>query len=254
MNHPRIDFMHTPIYNFLKTTNYIYILSVHEGMEITKVSSGSAVIDRLLNGGYEKDIITTIYGPAGSGKTTMCLLCSISVTHKGKKVIFIDTEGGFSVERLRQLEGHTDNVLKNILILKPTSFEEQNKVFGNVRQMVNEKIGLIVVDTISMLYRIECGKKKDFKAVNNEMGIQISLLTEITRKKNIPVLLTNQVYSDFSEPNSVKMVGGDILRYSSKCLIELEKFRTKRKAIVKKHRSLPENKETIFEIKEKGFF
>ncbi len=222
-------------------------------MEIKRISSGSDAIDSLLDGGYEKDIISTVYGPAGSGKTTMCLLASISVTKSGKKIIFIDTEGGFSIDRLRQLEGYDEDVLKNILILKPTSFEEQKRVFGNVRQMVNEKIGLIVVDTISMLYRIECGKTKDIKHVNNEMGVQISILNEITRTRNIPVLLTNQVYSDFDERDSVKMVGGDILRYSSKCLLELLKFRTRRKIIIKKHRSLPENKEIIIEIKEKGF-
>ena len=153
-------------------------------MEISKTSTGSDILDTLLNKGYENDIITTIYGPAGSGKTTMCLLCSIPVTKTGKKVIFIDTEGGFSVERLCQLEGYNENVLKNILILKPTSFEEQHKMFGNVRQMVNEKIGLVVVDTISMQYRIECGRTKNIKSVNNEMGVLISILTEITRKKN----------------------------------------------------------------------
>ena len=78
-------------------------------------------------------------------------------------------------------------------------------------------------------------------------------MNEIARKHNIPVILTNQVYSDFDTPDSVKMVGGDILRYSSKSLIELLKFKTKRKAVVRKHRSLPENKEVLFEIVEKGF-
>jgi len=222
-------------------------------MEIIKLSAGSKVIDSLLNGGYENDIITTIYGPAGTGKTTMCLLASIVATEKGKKVIYIDTEGGFSVERLQQLDNYSEDVIKKIMVLKPTDFSEQHKVFNNVRQMVNDKIGLIVVDTISMQYRIEAGRTKDIKAVNNEMGVQISMLNEIARKKNIPVLLTNQVYSDFEVRDAVKMVGGDILKYSSKCLIELEKFKTRRKAIVRKARSLPENKEVVFEIQEKGF-
>jgi len=217
-----------------------------------RLSSGSKVIDELLNGGYEKDIMTTIYGPAGSGKTTMCLMCAIVVS-KTKKIIYIDTEGGFSVERIKQLDGYSDNVMKKILIMKPADFAEQHKAFNNVSHMVNDKIGLVVVDTISMLYRIECGKTKDIKNVNNEMGVQISMLTEIARKKNIPVLLTNQVYSDFDVPDSVKMVGGDILRYSSKCLIELEKIKNGRLITVKKHRSIPEDKKIIIEIIEKGF-
>jgi DNA repair protein RadB len=218
-----------------------------------RVTSGSGVIDGLLSGGYENDIITTIYGPAGTGKTTMCLMCSLAVCATGKKVIYIDTEGGFSVERLRQLEGYSDEVLKSILILKPTSFEEQHKIFSTVRQMVNAKIGLVVVDTISMLYRIACGGTKDVKMVNNQMGLQISVLSEIARTSHIPVLLTNQVYSDFGERDSVKMVGGELLSYSSKCLIELMKYKNMRKALVRKHRSLPENKEIVFQIVEKGF-
>src|SRR3989339_1589394 len=64
-----------------------------------KLKSSTFIIDQLL-GGYEKDIITTIYGPAGSGKTTLCLLCAMNTAREGKKVIYIDTENNFSVERL----------------------------------------------------------------------------------------------------------------------------------------------------------
>jgi len=43
------------------------------------------------------------------------------------------------------------------------------------------------------------------------------------------------------------MVGGDLLKYWSKCLIELKGYNNKRKLILKKHRSLPV-KELAFEI------
>jgi DNA repair protein RadB len=217
-----------------------------------KMSTGCSVVNDLLCGGYECDVITTVYGPAGTGKTTMCLMCSIAAVKSGKKVIYVDTEGGFSVERIRQLEGFDESMLKSILVMKPTNFEEQSKAVRNVRQMVNDKIGLVVVDTISMLYRIECGRTKEVKSVNSELGLQIGMLNEIARKLSIPVLITNQVYSDFDERESVRMVGGDILAYSSKCLIELAKVKNSRKAIVKKHRSLPEREEG-FEIEGKGF-
>ena len=49
------------------------------------------------------------------------------------------------------------------------------------------------------------------------------------------------------------MVGGDILKYSSKCLIELRiNPNGTRTAAVTKHRSLP-GKEATFKIREKGF-
>ena len=52
----------------------------------------------------------------------------------------------------------------------------------------------------------------------------MAYLVEIARKKKIPVLITNQVYTDFDHRDEVKMVGGDLLRYGSKCLIELKTF------------------------------
>ena len=55
-----------------------------------KLSAGSKLLDKLLNGGYEKDIINTIYGPAGSGKTLLCLLAVLQAVAEKKKVIYID--------------------------------------------------------------------------------------------------------------------------------------------------------------------
>lgn len=86
-------------------------------------------------------------------------------------------------------------------------------------------------------------------------------LAEIARKQKIPVILTNQVYHDFlSEEDFRKgikretnIVGGDLLKYWSKCIIELKSEDRKRKAILLKHRSLP-FKELSFEIKDKGIF
>ncbi|NLT52905.1 MAG: DNA repair protein RadB, partial [Ignavibacteria bacterium] len=81
--------------------------------------------------------------------------------------IFVDTEGGFSVERVRQIVGseNYESVLNNIFLLKPTSFEEQKKDFVKLLGLVKkDDIGLIVVDGMAMLYRLEIGD-----AHNSEM-------------------------------------------------------------------------------------
>lgn len=213
-----------------------------------KIPSGSEIIDSLLEGGYEKDIITTIYGAAGSGKTCLCLLAAIAAIKNGKKVVFIDTEGGFSVERLKQLDNDYKEIIEKIIFLKPTTFEEQKNVFEKLKETINDKIGLIILDSVGMLYRLELGKTEDVYDVNRELGQQLGILTEIARKKGIPVMVTNQVYADFDNRDQVKLVGGDIIKYGSKCLIELKKAHgNKRAALLVKHRSIPMN-EVLFEI------
>jgi len=215
------------------------------------ISSGSAVFDRLLEGGYEKDVATTIYGPAGSGKTLACLLAAISVA-KNKKVIYVDSEGGFSVARLKQLSRDYKKVLANLVFLKPTNFDEQKRNFEKLKNLIDDGVGLVVMDSISMLYRLELKQEDSIHGINRELAQQVALLTEIARKKQIPVLITNQVYANFDDKNKVNIVGGDVLRYGSKCLIELQITpNSKRRAVLKKHRSLGE-REIVFEIKEEG--
>ncbi|NQV91943.1 DNA repair and recombination protein RadB [Candidatus Woesearchaeota archaeon] len=217
-----------------------------------KISTGSQVLNTFLNGGYENDILTTIYGPSGSGKTNLCLLAAVKIAEQGKKVLLIDTEGGIAVDRVQQLTNTPQEVLKNLLFFNPVNFDEQKAIFETLRDLVNEEVGLIIVDSISMLYRLEMGKSDEVYEVNSALGKQISYLVEIARRRKIPVLITNQVYSDFDKRGFVKMVGGDFLKYGSKCLIELCRTEDERKLVLRKHRSLPEGKELLFKIISKG--
>ena len=243
-------------------------------VEESKISSGSYELDKLLSGGYEKDVITTFYGPGGSGKSNLCLMVATSQAKIGNKIIFVDTEGGFSVDRFKQIHrGAKDEIerdLQNVLILKPTSFAEQQNSFEQIlRHVRSRNISLIIIDSMVMLYRLELGDaittndSKKISEVNRKMARQLRILNEIARKQNIPVIITNQVYSSFlaNENNTdgqryntereVSMVGGNLLQYWSKCLIELKNFRGKRKIVLKKHRSLPV-KELVFEIVDEG--
>ena len=221
---------------------------------IDKLPSGSVAIDKLLAGGFERGIITTVYGPAGAGKSNISLLATFKVASSGKKVVFVDTEGSFSLERFAQLdEINSASYLKNILILNPSTFDEQKKVFSKLRDTINaEKVGLVIVDSIAMLYRLQKGSE-EIQITNKEMANQLALLSEIARKKNIPVLVTNQVYADFEKQNDFKMVGGDLLKYWSKCIIKLEITESgQRKASIYKHRSLPAGNSVFFEIVNAG--
>jgi DNA repair protein RadB len=241
----------------------------------TKISAGSYDLNKFLFGGYETDIITTIYGPGGSGKTNLCMILAVSQAKKGNKVIYVDTEGGFSSERVLQIldkpREDLSRILENILLLKPTSFKEQEKDFETLLKYVNEdSISLIIIDSIAMLYRLELSEAirskegEKIQEVNSNLAMQLRKLNEVARKQNIPIIVTNQVYSLFVKDSEIiknekqiSMVGGDLLKYWSKCLIELRRENNKRFLILKKHRSLPEKYmefEIVFNgIKKKGW-
>src|SRR3989344_1672426 len=220
-----------------------------------KISTGAAFLDELLGGGYDYEVITTIFGPSGAGKTNLCLLAAVHIAEIGKKIIFIDTEGGIAVERIKQISSNSkiEAVLDKIIFSSPVTFKEQTEIFEKLKGLVNEQIGMIIVDSISMLYRLELGRSEEVYEVNSALGRQIAYLVEIARRKKIPVLITNQVYTDFDHRDEVKMVGGDLLKYGSKCLIELKRAEDYREIILRKHRSLAEGKRVKFKIVETGF-
>ena len=90
-------------------------------------------LDKMLNGGIEDDAITNIYGPAGSGKTNIVLCAVLSCVRAGRKVVYIDTEGSFSLERFRQLGG-SEKELGQIMFLNPATWKEQHMQILAVRR------------------------------------------------------------------------------------------------------------------------
>ncbi|MBU5678539.1 MAG: DNA repair and recombination protein RadB [Candidatus Aenigmatarchaeota archaeon] len=209
-------------------------------------------LDKLLDGGIEKDTITNIYGEPGSGKTNIAMLCTISCIEQEKKALFIDTEGGFSFDRFKQLtKENFPEYIKNIIFIMPKTWEEQIKCIENLEKILEqEDVGLIIIDSIVSLYRLEISEE-NFQKVNRELSRQYAILSNISRSRNIPTLVTNQVYS---VSGKIELTSRLIGKYWSKALIKLEKLDSPnhRLATIIKHRSLPEGEKIEFEITKDG--
>ena len=124
-----------------------------------KISAGSYDLNRFFQGGYEKDIITTIYGPGGSGKSNLIMAVCVSQAKKKNKVLYIDTEGSFSIDRFKQIHNgakeEIEKDISNILLLNPTNYKEQEECFSKINKYIQKnEFGLIVVDSIGILYRL----------------------------------------------------------------------------------------------------
>jgi DNA repair protein RadB len=218
------------------------------------LSTGSGEIDNFLGGGMEAGTVMHIYGPAGSGKTSICLACAIGAVRKGKKVLFVDTEGGFNLGRFKQIANDDMELAKKIVLLQPYSFEEQRNIVKNLGKIVNSGFDLVVIDSIVSLYRLELvGDRKETLELARELGRQMAALSKLSREREVAVLICNQVYSSFKEEEIVP-VGGDSLLYWSKVVLELEKSNKagERIATIKKHPFLREDSNIKFRITSKG--
>lgn len=211
-------------------------------------------LDKLLNGGVEYSVITEFFGEAGTGKTNLCLQLSRNCVLEGKRVIFIDTEG-VSLERLAQIcRENYENVFKNILMYQPFSLEEQERMVEKAVKLAEGEIniGLIALDSATNFYRAELLNGTEGNPIRKSLTNQITKLLGISRKKNIPVVLTNQVYTDI-ERKVLEPIGGQLLKHSAKIVIKLEKIGIgRRKATLIKHRSLPEGITAEFSLTDKG--
>ncbi len=207
-------------------------------------------IDRLLNGGLERGCITNFFGPPASGKTQIAMCACASALKKGMKVAFIDTEGGFSFERLSQLFPEHEKFLHKLLLSEPCTWEEQKNVIAELEKIKN--LELIIVDSIVALWRLELNQENVF-SINQELAKQLATLAKLARKLNIPVLITNQVYAD-TETGELELASRNVVKWWSKNLIELMHAGRAncRIAIVRKSRSIPEGRKIEFEITEKG--
>ncbi len=221
-----------------------------------KIPSNSS-LDELLGGGFEKGTITQIFGPPSSGKSNITLSLAVNVAKNNRKVIYIDTEGGISIDRIKQIaDSDFSKVANNIIVFEPTSFLEQNENLRAIDVWLrknHDEVDLIVLDSAVALYRVDDMKSSK---LNKELGKQMGVLSKIARQYDVAVVLTNQIYSaiDGDGNNDVKAVGGTILQYWSKVIIQLERGEeiNQRIATLIRHRSIPEGEKVSFSITSKG--
>lgn len=219
-------------------------------MEVKRISTGSKPIDSFLKGGLETGIINNVFGKSGSGKTNFCVQVAASITEQDRKVVYIDTEKGFSPERFKQIA--SEDALENIVLNEPVDFEQQEEAVNSLDDIVDEHDpGIVIVDSMVSLYRLKA-KGDKIQEVNQKLSQQLSKLSKIAREQDIPVLITNQVYSSF-DGDDIELVGRDVPRYWSKCLLKLSTMDTAiREMEIEKHRSMPEGKSAQFKITDNG--
>jgi len=185
-------------------------------MMLPKIPTGCVSIDKILDGGLSTGDAVLVYGEPETGKTTLAMQCAVNCAKKGCKTLFIDCDRTFSTQRLSQIASENLNeIAEQIMLMKPESFRDQTCVIDRLAEYVNRSFGLVVIDTLTSLYRLQISESptKTFD-LNRELNRQTALLVQVARAEKIAVMMTSQVTSVFNDVNvSVEPVATRVLKF-----------------------------------------
>ncbi len=91
------------------------------------------------------------------------------------------------MQRLKQIAGEDqEKVLREVLVSEVHSLEDQDRMIGKAIKLAegNSDVGLIVVDSITMFYRL--ASKDDERAERRVLSGQSAKLLTLARKMNLP--------------------------------------------------------------------
>ena len=186
------------------------------------LSTGCAGLDRIL-GGLPRGEVALLYGEPGTGKTAFALQVSSHVAKQGLTTLFIDADNSFYPERLAQIAGE-DFASLRIFVSKPTSFPGLTHLLANLGSYVSSGVALVVVDTMTSLYRKAMNGSQNVFSLNRELNLQLAYLTETAKTFEPAVLITSQVRSvpqgGGLEPR-IEPVATRVLKFWSKWILKI---------------------------------
>lgn len=163
----------------------------------------------MLNGGIMTGQITELNGPSGSGKTQFCLYMSFILALQGKEVLYIDTDGDFSAERLfimhngNEFDETVETIIKRIHVYRILSFYNLMQFLDVLLTDLSSPVGyyrnicLIILDSYanSFVELIEYKQHaKRWSALVQVMSnYNNALRTIITDRRDIAIMFTDRL-------------------------------------------------------------
>jgi DNA repair protein RadA len=231
--------------------------------DIHYITTGSKNFDNLLGGkGLESKAITEAYGAFGSGKTQLGLTLAVNVQlplengGANGKAVYIDTEGTFRPDRIRQIAdsmgANPEKVLKNILVARAFNSDHQILLLDKINELVKEQkepIKLIIIDSLTAHFRAEFSGRGQLADRQQRLNRYLHQLMKVAEQNNLTVFVTNQVMSNpammFGDPTTA--IGGNIVGHASTYRIYLRRGKQgSRVAKLIDSPNLPDNEAQFF--------
>ncbi len=194
-------------------------------LQIETIPTGSLAVDRALGaGGIPKGRVTEIYGPEGSGKTTLSQHIVAEAQKRGGVAAFIDMEHALDPVYAARCGVDVDN----LLISQPDTGEQALEIAETLIR--SGAVDIIVVDSVAALVpRAE---------IEGEMGashpgLQARLMSQALRKlsgaikqSNTAMIFTNQLREKigvmFGNPETTS--GGRALKFYASVRIDIRRI------------------------------
>jgi RecA/RadA recombinase len=165
--------------------------------------TGSKGLDDILHGGFKRGELTLIYGEANTGKTAITLQAVYEATRRGYKVLYIDTERSFTSQGFNQAGPRAEEIGKMISLFMPDTFNAQRRIIESLENYVTPKTALIVVDSMTGLYRLSLTDAKGTFALNKDLSGQLAQLKSLVSRRGVACVITGQVHTKIDPPIGV---------------------------------------------------
>ncbi|KAK9316097.1 Rad51-domain-containing protein [Lipomyces starkeyi] len=214
----------------------------HNRRRVIAISTGSKQLDSVLGGGIKTMSITEVFGEYRCGKTqlahTLCVTTQLPKDMGGAegKVTYIDTEGTFRPERLRDIAERfgvdADQVCDNISYARALNSEHQMELIEKLGStFADGSYRLLIVDSIMAQFRVDYCGRGELNERQQKLNQMLGRLNRLAEEYNVAVFMTNQVQSDpgasalFAAADGRKPVGGHVLAHASATRVLLRKGR-----------------------------
>lgn len=166
--------------------------------ELKAISTGSLALDLAIGvGGIPKSKFTEIAGSEGTGKTTIALETCRNAIAGGETVLYIDPENMLNLSYVKAILKEQYDLEKFLLIQPETGEDALLIAEAGLQQSEEQKIGLIVIDSIGALApRREKEKDLDDFTVAEVARLLSKFFRRTSffvRRHDVAVLFLNQV-------------------------------------------------------------
>lgn len=233
---------------------------------LIQLSTGSAELDKLLQGGIETGSITEIFGEFRTGKTQLmhqlAVTCQLPIDMGGGegRCIWIDTENTFRPERIVQISQRYNlnpkEALDNIAVAQAPNTDVQLSYLQEAAAMMAaQRYALVCIDSATALYRTDYMGRGELAARQQHLALFLRRLQRLCDVFGVAVIMSNQVVAQvdgMTVGDNKKPIGGNIMAHASTTRLYFKKGRAEQR-VCKIYDSpcLPEG-EAKFAISTKG--